>query len=68
MHDLYPSLTEVSKASFEQPVEYPDSVMSILFELRPPTGAPYARDPPERFGGEGGDVELSLHLSPIMDF
>jgi hypothetical protein len=53
MHDLYPSHTEVSKASFEQPVEYPDAVMTILFEVRPPTGEPYARDPPVRFGGEG---------------
>ena len=54
MHDLYTSHTEVSKASFEQPVEYPDAVMSILIEVKPPTGEPYAGDPPVRFGGEGG--------------
>ena len=67
MHDLYSSHTEVSKASFEQPVEYPDAVMSILFEVRPPTGEPYARDPPVRFGGEGGCGTLPTSI-PIMDF
>jgi hypothetical protein len=28
-------------------------VSSILFEVRPPTGEPYAGDPPVRFGGRG---------------
>jgi len=27
--------------------------MSILIEVKPPTGEPYAGDPPVRFGGRG---------------
>ena len=44
--------------------------MSILFELSPPTGALYARDPPVRLGGEWGGETLPTPIpeSWIFDF
>ena len=72
MHNLYPSHTEVSKASFVQPGLF--SLLNIQMLLCQ-SSLSYDHQP-ERcmreirpYGSEGrGEVELSLPLSPIMDF
>ena len=38
----------------------PTAVLSLLLEVRPPTGEPDAGDPPVRFGGRGGRNQSAL--------